>query len=737
MSARWADRYRAAGRVLLPIPPGAKRATDPDWANPDRREYELVEGGNLAWRLDGLLDYDLDNLVAAELAPILLPPTFAVSGRESSRLPTHRFHVIAGDQAEAKYRKWEAKGLGSILELRTGPTHYTLVPPSVLPESKRGDPPGPAVWFQDGEPTPLPPAEAERRGAMLAIAALLAIRLGRHGYGHEARLDVAGTLLRAGLTVDEATEIGEAISAPSLCANTEVADVRVSAVTTAARLAAGEEARGGPSLARRLGEHGEDDVRLIARWLGRRRREGEAAAIEGIPPLTETGDAEKFADMHGERARHDWRRGRWLVWLAPAWRPQTDGEIERMGLEAMRARQAEALALKNDDARRAVLKWAIAGESRARRSAMTDLARSLRPLADAGDRWDADPWLLAFRDCVVDLRTLEARGGRPEDRITLMARTDWDPAAKCPLWEDTVAQIFGGDEELAAYVRRFAGYTMTGDCREEALVVCHGDGANGKGTLVNTLAWALGDHADDVPFTMFEMAARSSIPNDVAKIAGKRMVTASETAEASRLNEARVKALTGRDPITARFLHQEFFTFQPVAKFWLSVNHKPEIHDDSPGFWRRVHLLPFEQSFVGREDKTLKDRLRAEAAGILAWAARGALEWQERGLDPPGRVLAAAREWRAESDVLAPFLADRCVVADGARLKASAAYAEYERWRRDHGIRDPLTLRAFGTRMRKMFRAEEGRHVTYLGVGLRAGAGEAAGGGDEGGVSGI
>jgi putative DNA primase/helicase len=732
MSAHWADRYRAAGRVLLPIPAGTKKATDPTWSDPAKRDYAITDGDSIAWRLDGLEDIDLDQRMARLLAARLLPPTPAQSGRASEPEPGHFFYKIPELPEGAdppRYRKFEAAGLGSILEIRTGPTHYTLVPPSVLPESK-GKPAGPAKWFADGEPPPTDPAHLHRRAAMLAVAALLATRLGRHGYGHETRLDVAGTLLRAGLTVDEATEIGEAISAPFACDNTETSDVRVSTATTESRLKAGEAARGGPALAAKLGEHGKDDVRRIADWLGRKRREGEAAAIEGIPPLTETGDAEKFAEMHAEATRHDWRRGRWLVWRAPAWRPQTDGEIERMALEAVRARQAEALALSNDDARRAVLKWALAGESRARRSALTDLARSIRPLADAGDNWDTDPWLVAAGDCVVDLRTGEAREGRPEDRVTMLARAEWrglhEPA---PAWEQAVLEIFGGDAELAAYVQRAAGYTLTGDCREECLFVCHGDGANGKGTLMNTLAWALGDYADDLPFQTFEASNRSTIPNDIAKIAGKRMVTSSETGEATRLNEARVKALTGRDPITARFLHQEFFTFQPLAKFWLALNHKPEVHDDSPGFWRRIHLIPFEESFVGREDKGLKDRLRLELPGILAWAARGALEWQRAGLAPPARVRAASAEWRAEADILSPFLQDRCVVAEGARARASAMYVEYEKWRRDHGIKDPLTLRAFGTRMRKMFKAEEGRHVTYVGVGLKAGV---DGGGDDG-----
>ncbi len=131
-------------------------------------------------------------------------------------------------------------------------------------------------------------------------------------------------------------------------------------------------------------------------------------------------------------------------------------------------------------------------------------------------------------------------------------------------------------------------------------------------------------------------------------------------------------------------------------------------------------MLPFEESFEGRENKGLKDRLIEESAGILAWAVRGCLEWQRRGLDPPVKVKAASQEWRDESDVLAPFFEERCVIAEGARCKTADLFQAYERWAKDRGHqRDMLTHRAFGMRVKKSFKAEEGRTTTYIGVGLR------------------
>jgi putative DNA primase/helicase len=431
-------------------------------------------------------------------------------------------------------------------------------------------------------------------------------------------------------------------------------------------------------------------------------------------PLTEAGDAEFFASVFGDAVRYDHLRGRWLLFNGHIWAPQSDGQVPRLALDAMRARQRAAIGDKDK------LKWTTQGESRKRLTNLLAIAQTVKPLADDGENWDRDPMLLAVANGVVELQTGTLRDGRPEDRITMRCPVAFDPAATCATWEQFLADVFQ-DADLIRYVQRAAGYSLTGDCREECLFFCWGLGANGKGTLMNTLAWTIGDYADDLPFSALELHERSGIPNDIAKIVGKRFVTASESGETTRLNESRVKALTGRDPVTARFLHREFFTFQPVAKFWLATNKKPIVRDDSQGFWRRLHLIPFTQSFVGREDKTLKDRLRAEGEGILAWVVRGCLDWQREGLSPPDVVREATEAYRLESDSLNPFYDACCLIDARARVQASAFFVRYQRWCEANRIRPEqrLTQTAFGKQVKTRFAFEEKRHVVYLGIGLR------------------
>lgn len=442
-------------------------------------------------------------------------------------------------------------------------------------------------------------------------------------------------------------------------------------------------------------------------------------------PYTEVGDAECFTHTHSSEVRYDHAQGRWLLTSETGvWVPDPTEILRGFTINVMRRRQKDAVQLADADDRRRAFKWSIDGESSRRLSNTLREARAMPPISDDGTNWDLNSWLLGTQNGLIDLQTGIFRRGIPEDRVTLRVREKYDEDAKCPLWERTVNEVFDNDSALIDYVWKALGYSISGDCREECFFVNWGGGGNGKGTIMNTVAWVLKEYADNLPFSSFEMTDRTSIPTDIAKLVGRRFVTSSESSgETVHLNEARVKALTGQDPITARFLHQNFFTFQPVAKFWLASNLKPVVKDESDGFWRRVRLIPFTQSFVGNENKTLKQDLRKESAGILAWLVRGCLEWQEKGLDPPATVTVATQVYREESDPLAVFFADRCVQNVDARVQASVLYGQYRKWAEQCGLkgRDCLSLTAFGTHMRKQFTVDEGRAVIYLGIGLRAG----------------
>ena len=446
-------------------------------------------------------------------------------------------------------------------------------------------------------------------------------------------------------------------------------------------------------------------------------RESDALADR----LTDAGAAERFARLHADDVRFDHRRQRWLIWEGHRWVPDADAAVTRLAIDFARHWQYEAIDAPDRNKREPVVKFAIRLERRDAMNNMLALARALRPIADSGDAWDSDPYLFGVPNGVIDLKSGEFRNGRREDRITFSAGVRYDPHAACPRWTQFLSEVFADNQELISFVERAIGYSLTGITTEQALFLLYGTGSNGKGSLCNTLKRVLGDYAWNMPFATIELRDRAAIPNDLAALVNRRLVTASETNDGARLNEARVKALTGCDPVTARFLHGEFFTFEPVAKFWLSVNHKPIVRDDSYGFWRRLRLIPFTQTFP--VNQALSDQLAAEGPGILAWAVRGALAWQREGLQPPAVVLDATREYKQDSDPLATFFDEACEMEPAAEVGANDLFEHYKRWAERHGLsdRERLNRTSFGRKVSERFtKIRQRTGAVYQGIARRS-----------------
>jgi putative DNA primase/helicase len=441
-------------------------------------------------------------------------------------------------------------------------------------------------------------------------------------------------------------------------------------------------------------------------------------------PRTDAGNAEFFARHYKDKLRYDFGRGRWLIWTKHWWVEDPCEAVLQFAKQAARERyRLRSLASLDDEETTKQAEWARGSESRSRLEATLKIAKSEPLLATSGEEWDSDSWLLGVGNGVVDLRRGKLRDGERSDLLTMHTDVVFEPAAACPGWLHFLTDIFGDDDELVGYVHRAAGYSLTGDITEQVAFLCYGSGANGKSTFLDVLRHVLGDYAYNLPFSTFELKARSAIPNDVAALPRRRFVTALETNESAPLNEARLKLLTGCDPVSARKLYHEFFTFIPNAKFWLAANHKPAVADDSPGFWRRIRLIPFLQQFVGdRADKDLASKLKAEASGILRWAVDGCLSWQRDGLGLPAVVLAASLAYREENDHIGEFLGDCCLVAPDAFVSAAALWDSYLFWATNNQDR-PVDRTVFSNRLEgKGFRKKRAGHErtwTWFGLSLK------------------
>jgi putative DNA primase/helicase len=436
-----------------------------------------------------------------------------------------------------------------------------------------------------------------------------------------------------------------------------------------------------------------------------------AAADAVTPPeeLTDATHTERFAQAYGLQLKFNWRRGLWLIYDEPCWRPDADGQVYRLALDFVRSRQRAALELADRKQKERVLQFAIRAESKPNLDRLVALAKHLKPMTDSGAGWDLDPWLAGAPNGVLNLQTGELRPGDPADRLTRRLGVAVDPDATAPRWARFLEEVFDGDRDLIGFMHRYLGYALTGLVHEQVLALFWGAGGNGKGVLMHVVAHVLGEYFGNMSFSTVELKQRATIPNDLAALEGKRLVTASESGEV-RLNEPRIKAMTGSDPLTARYLYAEPFTFTPQAKFILATNTKPIVADNSFGFWRRLKLVPFTRCFDGSaRDERLEDFLKAhEGPGILNWLVEGCLAWQRDGLGEPATVRDATDEYRTDSDPLADFIAECCesaVTAVTAVTRGSDLFEAYSKWADKQRLSrlERLTAKDFGNRMAQRF----------------------------------
>jgi putative DNA primase/helicase len=435
-------------------------------------------------------------------------------------------------------------------------------------------------------------------------------------------------------------------------------------------------------------------------------------AESSVMPLSEDGLALDFAETRQKDSRYIAKEHRWMRYDGRSWTPDETLSVydaaRRMLREQLRGHGADkAMATRLASAK------AVA--------AVEQLARSDRRLVATTDQWDADPWLMNTPAGAVDLRSGTVGPHRLEHFATKM--TAAAPGGACPIWRAFLTTITGGDAELQIFLQKLAGYCLTGSTQEHALFFLYGRGGNGKGVFLNTLTAVGGDYAKVAPVDTFTAAMGERHPADMAMLRGARLVTAQETEEGRQWAEAKVKALTGGDPITARFMRGDFFTYQPAFKLVIAGNHKPGLRNVDEAMRRRFHLIPFNVTIPAAErDVMLPEKLKAEWSGVLQWALEGCLLWQRNGLRPPAAVRDATDSYLAAEDATTAWLDEECVVDAKAWCKTTDLFDSWKRWSERTGERFVKRKQFMAQLEGKNFR--QARHSSgdrgFAGVALKA-----------------
>jgi putative DNA primase/helicase len=228
-------------------------------------------------------------------------------------------------------------------------------------------------------------------------------------------------------------------------------------------------------------------------------------------------------------------------------------------------------------------------------------------------------------------------------------------------------------------LRQYCGYALTGDTREHALVFVYGSGGNGKSVFLNTVTGIMGDYAAVAAMDTFTASRNDRHSADLAMLRGARLVTASETEEGRVWAESRIKQITGGDPITARFMRQDFFTYRPTCKLIIIGNHKPVLQNVDDAARRRFNIVPFTVR-PRKPDRELEAKLRSEWPGILRWMIEGGLDWQRNGLQRAESVLRATEAYFSEQDLFGQWLDEECEVEPGNEHKWEFTGTLFSSW---------------------------------------------------------
>jgi putative DNA primase/helicase len=373
--------------------------------------------------------------------------------------------------------------------------------------------------------------------------------------------------------------------------------------------------------------------------------------------LTDLGNGERFQWRYGHEFAWTKATG-WVHYKDGCWHRDSGKEAEQAMHNVVRKIAEEAEFYDSEEMQDAVVGWAKKSESHSKIEAGLACASAL--LAKDYDDYDQTPHLLNCSNGTLDMATGEFRKHDPGDLLTKISPVAYDPAAKCPKWEKFVSEVMGGNEQLAGFLKRAMGYTLTDETGDHAGFMPYGVGGTGKSTALNVLKGVLGDYANTADAEMF-MAKRgdSGQPFDLAGLEGTRALLAVETEENKHMAVAKFKRMTGGDPIRACYKHRDFYEFMPCWKIWLATNSRPHANAGDDAYWERIKVIPFTVKFRGT-DKQVKDLaeilLAEEAPGILNWFLDGYCEWKQVGLKAPDEVKVAVSEWQEAEDWLRRFL---------------------------------------------------------------------------------
>jgi putative DNA primase/helicase len=313
---------------------------------------------------------------------------------------------------------------------------------------------------------------------------------------------------------------------------------------------------------------------------------------------------------------------------------------------------------------------------------MLNLAASDPRVAITLEDFDTNPYFLNAKNCLVDLKTGLALPHNSAYLITKQCNANFLTDAQCPLWMEFLNYVTENDQSLIDYLARmFGGVGLVGDNPERALVILFGYGKNGKSVFADVIRHVMGSYSDILRQEVITIGTTNNKNHDIADLKGARFLLASEPPPGVKLNGSVIKELTGGDQIKGRHIYQHSVKFRCEGLITLVTNWEPEIEAGDNALKQRLHFVRFNRIISPEKcDPLLGEKLKLEADGILAWLVRGRMDYLDKGLATPERVLNETLAYNTDADWLELFLNTICKLDSECKEQAEKLYVAYSRY---------------------------------------------------------
>jgi len=685
--------------AYLELKPQSKIPVATDWPNKgEAADIALSRNHNLGIVLgasSGLLDVDLDCMEAKALADVILPEPVATFDRGS----TDSGHYLYQTTSFGVRKSFTSdKSRTTLVELR-GDGAQTMIPPSIHPNGSK-------LVFTNCNPNA---AEVTYGGLLQSVNLLAACaEVAQHwtdGMRHDLSLAFSGLCLKADIEPKLVVKILQRICE---IAGDDEADDRISAVNTSCTKPA-DSLLGYKGLVQCLGQSKAKRIADRISAYSDKELSTEIALMEPIEGdlvnfgqfsdrsnVTEAKVGTVFSRWLDGKGMYVVEKKQWMIWNGNYWEADQCAYIKKLAYHFVQDAKAALVDLKSFTDATNLSSF----ESVQRLENISKFAAINR--AVKASEFDTDSFVLATKDKWIDLKTGQPSNPNPNVLVSKAISVSYTPEAECPVFLNFLNDVFESNQELISFVQQAVGYSLTGSTSEQCLFIMIGDGANGKSTFINVINKLLGSYGTTAASHTLIANGGGSIGDDLVDLIGARLITVSETEEGQSLAEAKIKQMTGGDTLKARPLYGTFVEFSIIGKLWLATNSLPQINNTDHGIWRRIKAIPFNRTFMAKEqDKNLSDKLMEELPGILNWAIKGCLEWQKNELQTPQIIEDQVAEYKSAMDSISQFIQDECELGKEHSYAASKFFQAYRDWCSGAG-RKPQSQMAFKRSLEKL-----------------------------------